>query len=528
MRCPKCKRELPEQARFCLYCGVPIADEDAGAASKTGLGADAATEADEEGEGSEATGDLRGLFTMPDEAEALDAAGDLDDLGDLDEPSMESAIPAAKKLEEPLSPMAAGAVPLIAAAPPRASWASQRTPRHYASPSERMASRAVTYQLRSEDYVPQAEANDARANDPAPSETSGRAIDRAREDLNELGGRIKEEVDTVEPPRRRAMTVFAVVVGVLAVAFLVYVGASWIGPWSELVNPTPEVQLPDENTGGVEPVDLDDTGSSSQEEDAANTQATLPDDAPEVRSDVEDYSWTELSQIAALIADAQTDAEGYKIGATYGVCKDDGSLSGLETKDLELDDGTTVEMRVVGVRQDVTADGSVVGLSLVATESVGAVAWDDYARDNVGWEGSTLRSWLNDSLLDELPEELQELVVEVKKSTNQPAASGAAGQQTTDDKLWVPSYSELVGSLGLGSPRYGSYISEGNQYRLYDDMGVTWEDASAVALSGNSFWWLRSPDVSNGNWVLCVSPDGTPSYGNRPATQNEILIGFCL
>lgn len=523
MRCPKCKQELPEQARFCLYCGAPVEPSAEDGAQAEG-GADGEAPAVEPS--AEKTDELRGLDIVPDENGVAPAA--------IEE---SPRIPAAKKLEEPLSPLVAGAVPMISSVPPRASWASQRAPRPYTTPSERMASRAsANYQPRTEDYVlpdgefadePQVEDTVADASaDKTLGSMFGRARRRASSDLAELGDRMKAEADAVEKPRRRIMAVFAVVVVAIVAVFLVRVGASWLGPWSEVVDPTPQVEPPSDDAGSIDPVDLDDDSSSSEaEEDPA---ATLPEGAPEVRSSVDEYSWTELSQIAALIAEAATDREGVEVAATYNLCAEDGSLNGLEVKDLELADGTTIGMRIAGFRQDVAAGGEEpVGISFVAEDSVGAVAWDEYARTNVGWEGSTLREWLNDSLLASLPEELQGAIAEVTKVTNQPAASGAAGQQTTSDKLWVPSFSELVGGLSLGSPRYGSYTSEGEQYQLFEALGVSWEDASAAALA-SGYWWTRSPDVANGNWVLCVSPDGIPSYGNRPATQNEILIGFCL
>ena len=122
--------------------------------------------------------------------------------------------------------------------------------------------------------------------------------------------------------------------------------------------------------------------------------------------------------------------------------------------------------------------------------------------------------------------ELAELVVPVNKTTNLPMAYGS-GQSVTSEYLWIPSYSEVVGPLDSSNRRYGIYQSEGDQYQLYTDSGVTSVGDNATLALGE-YWWTRSPDVVTDYWYLVVSPEGGTPYGHRTGTSDAIVLGFCL
>ena len=245
---------------------------------------------------------------------------------------------------------------------------------------------------------------------------------------------------------------------------------------------------------------------------------------------MEDYSWEELSQISSLISAASSDEEGLEIAQTYHLCGEDGELDGMQAKPLELSDGTEVSMRVAGFRQDQKADGSgAAGITFLAADGVSEQAMNATGQLTGGWEDSTLRSWMNQSLIGKLPSEVSDLLVSVEKTTNPPAGTGEVGQDVTEDMLWVPSYSEVVGEPGASSNRYGLYESEGSQYQLFSDLDVTWAEPSPeLVIPSGGYWWLRSPDVANDRWFVVVGPEGQSAYGHRPATENAVVMGFCL
>ena len=520
MKCKKCGEELPDRARFCLICGTPVeaaADSDA-------------TPNNEEPEG-EADSDATAVTDAAPEA-AGEPAPDPDATREY---QMEAdAMPAAKKLEEPLEPTAVGAVPLVPLAPPpRATRIRPRAPRPYAahaarSPySDRRISDGPAWpasHAAKETAGPKVEAEEKREKAPedvaaehAPEHTEKPAAESREGNVaTDLVNNLRDRAKSMGASRDRLFAIAAFVAAAAIIAvFLGVFATSWIGPLAPEPEPVPQVQPPSD--GSIPPLTADDEDSDAQ---------TLPEDAPEVRSAVDDYSWQELSQISALIADASSDADALELAESYNLCGADGKLDGTQTKTLELTSGTEVSMRVAGFRQDEKADGSgVAGITFIAEDPFDSLPMDS-GEDATSWKDTSLRAYFEDEGADLLPEELADVVVAVNKTTN-PVQGRGSQQIVTEDVLWVPSYSELVGEV-TGGKRMGAYESEGEQYQLFEDLGVTWTDGgSAVALSG-SYWWLRSPEVTNSRWFMCVSPDGITSYDHRPITPNAILVGFCL
>ena len=301
----------------------------------------------------------------------------------------------------------------------------------------------------------------------------------------------------------------AVVAGVLVVLALVGVvlvglGTSWLGPFAPRGEEPPVVQPPSD--GSIPPLEADDEEAEAEE-----------DDELVVRDALADYSWTELSRIAELIADASSDEEGIAVANEYNLCGKDGSLDDSQTKDLELGSGTTVPVAIAGFRADERADGEgVAGITFVAREPMATEAYNSSGAIT-SWEDCSLRSWMNDSLLDELPEDLAERVVPVTKLTNVP--SGGSQCETTDS-LWLLSRSEMGGVTS------GGMASEGDQYRLFSDAGVDWQASSFLAIS-DDYWWQRGPG-SDTRWQQTVGPDGNMSTGRTPSYEFGVVAGFCL
>lgn len=267
-------------------------------------------------------------------------------------------------------------------------------------------------------------------------------------------------------------------------------------------------------------------GSGEAGSDPTDSGSDAQDSVP-VRSAVEDYSWDELSELSAQIAAADSDSVALEIAKKHNLCLESGKLDGSQTKKLQLSNGKTVTMRIVGFRQDERADGSgKAGVTMISEDAV-ASRHVSQAGTYSGWEGSELRTWMNDDLLAEFPDEVSSKVVEVSKKT---VGFGATSASSVDDKLWIPSFSEVVGKLTAGMKRSDSYVPEGDQYQLFFDEDVQWGGTYSIlgTQGSDSYWWLRSIDPLNTQYYLCVSEAGEPWYSHLPATEHAILMGFCL
>lgn len=560
MRCKKCGEELPDRARFCFVCGAPVED-----------------------------------------------------------------VPVPRRLEEPLDPLAAGAVPLVPLAPPpraytlepRAKRAAARgdlrsslpvirpqepvVEKHVDEPGEPVAEKGLEPQeapeatgnqeqeaaLETVEERPEAEAesagerdagreadpsaespegsdgagdSDAEIPEAAEGETEGDAAEgvepegaepeqgdgpraatvalaaeraraaakvaasassdflrNARTNLASAGRQVRDggrvvaegfEGSRVHPA---ALAGGIALLAIIVMVVLVGLGTSWIGPFAPPDEEPPVVQPPSD--GSIPPLEADDEEPAEGE----GEQEQVPEGAPEVREAVADYSWEELAQISALIADASSDDEGVKLAEQYNLCGSGGSLDGSQTKDVELSDGTSVPFAIAGFRHDQRGDGSgVTGITFVARESLGTAQYNG-SGEAVSWEDSPLRSWLNDTVLGELPEDLSGAVVAASKTTNVPGG----GQCETSDSLWLVSFSELCGTSSGGGMSL-----EGDQYRLFADQGITGSASSALQLA-DDYWWLRGAS-SDPRWQLTVTPDGNPHYARNPSYEFDVVAGFCL
>lgn len=557
MKCKRCGEELPERARFCLGCGAPV--EEVPAPKKLeqplepiGLGAVPfvpagptprsmrASQRAPKPYGSSRVG--RSSTHIP--LSAYPTLFSEKDAAPREEPAKQEQRAEAPSAKEPVEPVETEETPVpqeveeqVAAVSKAVEEPAEKDVQPEVEPEPEVAPEpeaeaekdvepepVVEAEVESED-APELEPEPEVAlepedapelePEPAPAPEGPSILERLRDGAKQVAASVVEAFP--ESNDKRAAIGIGALVAVLAIAFLVYVSVGWFSPFADRSYVAPEVQPPSD--GSIEPL-------QPQEEEPENE--LVIEGGPEARASLEEYSWTELSQISSLIAEAQTDDLAIQIAAHYGLCSEGGTIDAANTKTLSLANGVSVPIAVGGFRHDTRSDGAgQAGITFIARGSVGAEAMNALAQTAGGWEASTLRSWLNEGLLAQLPAELADLIVAVNKTTNPVVGSGEYAQSVTSDRVWVPSYSEIVGEVVQGNKRYGIYEPEGAQYRLFIDLGVTSADnAPQIALS--EYWWQRSPAQTNSAWFMCVSPDGDTGYGHLPATPDAVVIGFCL
>ena len=134
-----------------------------------------------------------------------------------------------------------------------------------------------------------------------------------------------------------------------------------------------------------------------------------------------------------------------------------------------------------------------------------------------GWRDSFMREWLNGTIFHMMPDALQEIIV---PRTIRQTLDGAVVE--TEDKLWLPSFTEMFGKEGAedwapadtGDEQFQLYTSEKSRVKEQGERGTWW-------------YWLRSPYGSNSTAFCRVYSDG--SAGSSDASNSfGVAFGFCL
>lgn len=145
-----------------------------------------------------------------------------------------------------------------------------------------------------------------------------------------------------------------------------------------------------------------------------------------------------------------------------------------------------------------------------------------------GWESSKMRTSVMATLLSQLPSDLQNVIIEVKKRTS--AGNKSTAIRITSDKLFLLSEVEVDGTTAA------TYANEGKQY-LYFMRNNAYEGdyygnpnyvkGLSNGDGASSAWWLRSPYVADAGIFRCVGRGGdvTGSYANDSV---GVSFGFCV
>jgi hypothetical protein len=267
-------------------------------------------------------------------------------------------------------------------------------------------------------------------------------------------------------------------------------------------------------------------------------------DGLEVRDTVNDYSWDELSRLSAAMHDTGSEDGAIALAKTYHLTKSNGKLDGTQAKDLVLADGTTVQVQVAGFCHDDLTDGSKAGISFVFKDAIAVEPMYSPEADSVsGWEQSSMRTWLNDEWMANLPQDLQDVIVPASKySNNVGETQDLACVTPTSDKLWLLSNIELEGKVDFEKARKAYediWNAEGSQYQIYDDIGIAWMAPSKSSIKNlltpdssvdggkPCGWWLRTSCPDDAGKFRRVGEDG--ALGKANAGQNAgVAPGFCL
>lgn len=274
----------------------------------------------------------------------------------------------------------------------------------------------------------------------------------------------------------------------------------------------------------------------------------LIDLAHGIKPSLDAYTWEEIALISRKIQETSSIENALEIALTYHLVDSNHSLQNENTKTVRLSDGTKAQVQIVGFKADtLTDDGLPAGITFMFRTPIAVRPVNDSAATG-GWEQSSLREWLAGEGMATLPYPLHLQIRSVRKLTNNTGATKDASSITvTDDKLWLPSMSELCGYQAPETFSEGFeylsalYSGEGDQYQLYREQGVSGLSANNTMIrtvDGKKIcYWERTPsaDCSEGadsTLFNRVGKDGdvfcwaTP--GNDPDQKTYVLPGFCI
>lgn len=274
----------------------------------------------------------------------------------------------------------------------------------------------------------------------------------------------------------------------------------------------------------------------------------LIDLAHGIKPSLDAYTWEEIALISRKIQETSSIENALEIALTYHLVDSNHSLQNENTKTVRLSDGTKAQVQIVGFKADtLTDEGFPAGITFMFRTPIAVRPVNDSAATG-GWEQSSLREWLAGEGMATLPNPLHHQIRSVRKLTNNTGATKEAASITvTDDKLWLPSMSELCGYQAPETFAEGFeylsalYSGEGNQYQLYREQGVSGLTANGTMIrtvNGKKIcYWERTPsaDCSEGadsTLFNRVGKDGdvfcwaTP--GNDPDQKTYVLPGFCI
>ena len=143
------------------------------------------------------------------------------------------------------------------------------------------------------------------------------------------------------------------------------------------------------------------------------------------------------------------------------------------------------------------------------------------------WEPKTVWSrpvtWSNGNWIHDIDQDFVDIIGAVNKTTANNTVTDGGGSYTTSDKFWLLSSREIYGAQNASEGSYYPYYSQ------YSSLSAAGNGADTNRIKYNlsgtaTYWWTRSPYISNAGNAWDVYPAGSVStsygygaYGVSPA-----------
>ena len=180
-----------------------------------------------------------------------------------------------------------------------------------------------------------------------------------------------------------------------------------------------------------------------------------------------------------------------------------------DTKEVDLGTLGTHTVRISNMSECTNGETSETACGFVI-EFADIIAMQQFNNTNTnvgGWKSSSLRTYINATIYDALPSELQNIIILTKVISSHGKSDSA--NLETQDKLYLLARKEIYS----GEHLYDSLNSETKQLDIYKNLNVnttSYNEVIKMYQGKNTSWWLRSAssydalgffDIdSNGKW----------------------------
>ena len=132
-----------------------------------------------------------------------------------------------------------------------------------------------------------------------------------------------------------------------------------------------------------------------------------------------------------------------------------------------------------------------------------------------GWEESDMRRYLNEEVIELLPDELQEIIKPTKI-----VQVWDGKRRETEDKLFLLSRTQVFGKRG----NYEAIEPNDSQIDIFENQRERVKECEEVE---DEYWWLRSPDSGN-SYTFCRVYAGGAVYGIYTDLSLGVAPAFCI
>ena len=188
-----------------------------------------------------------------------------------------------------------------------------------------------------------------------------------------------------------------------------------------------------------------------------------------------------------------------------------------DTREVDLGELGTHTVRIANMSEctngetSETACGFVVEFADIITKH----AMNSTDTNVGGWRDSEMRTYVNGTIYNSLPSDLQNVITTTKVISGHGKTSGETNFET-QDKLYLLSGHEVYeDGTRYQISGYDTSYSNTKQLDYYKNQGVT-ADSYAETIKQDDYWWLRSAGSSTtGSFLMVDSSGGWFNFGAR-------------